>query len=1202
MRGFEYVGGGSEKFWEVGQSGAAVTVRFGRLGTAGQTQTKDLGDATKAAAHVEKLIAEKVKKGYREVAAAGAPAPTPAPAQEPSQEQPDAQPDVQPDEDTFVLPAAWVRKAEPFRGLRPAVPPRVDAEETRARAQELRRDLEPQLADVFAHPSSDPELVRHAEQHRAGRPDPVGAAVLITALFGGRRSQPDWVRSCQVLVDDLVLTHGVAFAAEAGMHFADLARGFDRYVSGTVQRSWVQRTVPGRHVPYNVAAVLVPLRAHLAAAPDDVYADAVARLGAARGGSLNVRLAAGYLLPTEQSWVHADIAALGAVAAAVQVSSMVVASATDPADVDDLLSKVQLWYVLHRPESVWSLAANLGTAAVGPLTTILDGISDTAWTKRLLGAIATVPTDEAFTALLDRLERKHVQPVVLEAMARFPVRATRLLAPRAGGTGATARTCTELLRGHLISHPEIAERAEEFGAAAVRVASAPTHPVAEPGDLPAVLVDPPWENRGRATARAVLTGLEPPAGPALRWAPGEREEWAAQRTLHSYLGVPTDWVAAVHEAVHRRGRYHWYQLQLLAEAPDELVREHLDDLRPDNVWNGLAALQRILARFDEEAAGFTLRMVRLQPSTLAPALLPAEGPEVAAQMADWLARAKTVRPVARDWFARHPGAAARDLVPVALGKPGRARTAAETALRLLAGTGHRDTVRAAAAGYGEVVVAGVDAVLDADPLDRLPARIPTRPSWLDPAHLPPVLVADRTAMLPTTAVGHLCTMLMLCTPGDTYPGVDVVKAVADPASLAELAWGLLERWQAGGFPSRDGWVLEALALLGDDETVRRLSPLVRTWPGEGGHARAVAGLDVLAAIGTDVALMHLHGISEKVKFKGLRERAKERIAEVAEGLGLSTEQLGDRLVPDFGLDRDGSMVLDYGPRRFTVGFDEQLRPVVVDQDGARRKVLPKPAAKDDPDLAPAAYAAFSGLKKDVRTAAADQIRRFERAMVTGRRWTAAEQRALFVEHPLLWHLARRLVWAVFDADGAVTGAFRLAEDRTPADVEDTELTLDDTATVGIAHPLHLGEQLGAWSEVFADYEILQPFPQLGRDTWALTPQEREATTLQRLDGVKIPIGRVLGLSHRGWERGAVLDGGVSGDVTRATPAGPVLVIDLDPGIIAGMANEWDEQQVTRVWVSADSPGWTVRDNRLPLSVLDDVSASELLRDLEHLRG
>jgi len=57
MRRFEYVGGGSEKFWEIDGAGAEVTVRFGRLGTNGQTQTKDLQTAAAATAHMAKLVA-----------------------------------------------------------------------------------------------------------------------------------------------------------------------------------------------------------------------------------------------------------------------------------------------------------------------------------------------------------------------------------------------------------------------------------------------------------------------------------------------------------------------------------------------------------------------------------------------------------------------------------------------------------------------------------------------------------------------------------------------------------------------------------------------------------------------------------------------------------------------------------------------------------------------------------------------------------------------------------------------------------------------------------------------------------------------------------------------------------------------------------------------------------------------------------------
>ncbi|MDW6056995.1 hypothetical protein SAZ11_01355 [Streptomyces sp. FXJ1.4098] len=50
-----------------------------------------------------------------------------------------------------------------------------------------------------------------------------------------------------------------------------------------------------------------------------------------------------------------------------------------------------------------------------------------------------------------------------------------------------------------------------------------------------------------------------------------------------------------------------------------------------------------------------------------------------------------------------------------------------------------------------------------------------------------------------------------------------------------------------------------------------------------------------------------------MKFKALKTRAKEKIEQVAADLGLSGEELADRLVPDFGLDTDGSTVVDYGP-------------------------------------------------------------------------------------------------------------------------------------------------------------------------------------------------------------------------------------------------------------------------------------------------
>jgi DNA ligase-1 len=66
-RRFEFVGGSSDKFWEVAVHGSEVVVHFGRNGTGGQTETKTFADATTAAKHADKKIAEKIKKGYVEI-------------------------------------------------------------------------------------------------------------------------------------------------------------------------------------------------------------------------------------------------------------------------------------------------------------------------------------------------------------------------------------------------------------------------------------------------------------------------------------------------------------------------------------------------------------------------------------------------------------------------------------------------------------------------------------------------------------------------------------------------------------------------------------------------------------------------------------------------------------------------------------------------------------------------------------------------------------------------------------------------------------------------------------------------------------------------------------------------------------------------------------------------------------------------------
>lgn len=68
MREFRFQQGNSNKFWRIGVANVDMTVTFGRTGTKGQTVIKAFESAARAEREMRKLVEEKLRKGYAEVA------------------------------------------------------------------------------------------------------------------------------------------------------------------------------------------------------------------------------------------------------------------------------------------------------------------------------------------------------------------------------------------------------------------------------------------------------------------------------------------------------------------------------------------------------------------------------------------------------------------------------------------------------------------------------------------------------------------------------------------------------------------------------------------------------------------------------------------------------------------------------------------------------------------------------------------------------------------------------------------------------------------------------------------------------------------------------------------------------------------------------------------------------------------------------
>jgi len=1050
------------------------------------------------------------------------------------------------------------------------------------------------------------------------------------------------------LCDLWIHEHGLRWAFEAVLETHQVAAQSRGDVVWFVLRGHSPGLGEGR------PGIWAPLRAHLAAADDDTYTTLRARADEVHTSSDDeTRLALAFAFP-EAGFAHEEARAIRDDRAprSARRRASVIVSSNDPALAEALVRGASST-VAFTLEGIGGAADGLGPTittmhgllgehVVGPLALLLRKASSSEATKAIADVLARVGTPEAIEVLASRVDERAHAAALTDAARRFPRVAVPVLATIAtrNHSGDALRT---LLKGVLRrEREELADTVASLPDAARKLcrkllADDALRERASLDELPEVLAKPRWEG-ARKTSPPTLKGL-PASMPSPRsaWPAELRERWQKHLRRRAIAQLVQDlrlsdglrrFVVESDDTAHAeavRTYKHSSSIgggDLLALGPRAVMR--LARLGDSSRWDVTGDdLLGFAAHFDLASVEVLLWWGPTHVADVMPALFPFGDARIASIAVTALGRPRT-RAHAEAWLAAHPAHAAAGLLPLVFGKAGKPRDAAMAALRVLERRGHRVAIDEAARALGAEAVAGLEDVFAHDELDLLPSKIPSLPSFFVPDAFTPPVLAARTAgllgaagspadapeepgkALPLVAIERLGVALALgADVTEPYPGIARVKEACTADSLAAFSWELFDAWCAAGCPNDSKWAFLQLAWLGDDVCVRRLAPRIRAWPGEGAHARAATGLDVLLGIGTDVALMHLHHIAERSAFRGLREHASSKIAALAEARGLTPIELADRLVPDLGLDEDGSLELDLGTRRFRVGFDESLTPFVRDTSGEVRPDLPKPSRTDDPEKAKAAAQRWRGLKEDARTIAAQQVARLELAMVDRRRWALSTFRTFLVEHPLVGHLTRRVLWGTYaggeDVSAKPKQLFRVDADRSFSDASDAPITLDDDAWVGVVHPLELSSaEVERFAQVFADYELVQPFPQLARETYALPPEEADGFACHRVDGVKVPTARLFGLQRRGWRRGPPQDGGVIQWLERALPGSPqVAILYLSPGIVAADASLVPEQ--TLRFVNLGESGLAVRHDRRSFRTIGAIAISELLRDLESLR-
>ncbi len=586
------------------------------------------------------------------------------------------------------------------------------------------------------------------------------------------------------------------------------------------------------------------------------------------------------------------------------------------------------------------------------------------------------------------------------------------------------------------------------------------------------------------------------------------------------------------------------ELSILAQMSDDAARPRWlrYAFEPELCrWPDAEQVRTLLARFGAEGIDSALALVSRHKGCL-DGLAAVDSPRVAPLMAEGLGGRPEQVAVARAWFDRFPEAAALGLVPAALDANKATSARAADALRLL----RRRQPEALARALPHYDAAVREAI--ADRMDRaaeLPPRKPTLPEAVAVDALPRPIANDGKSALQGAALAELLQLLKI-TPLQGGPWLDDVRGAFTAPSLARTAFALFESWLSIGAPPKERWMLQSSAHFPDDETAAILAGFAREWAPRGLSSRAQEIVEVLGHMGTRTGLERVHDLSRKVRSKAFRARAELVFTAAAEKLGLTEDELAERLVPDFGLGPDGALPVE-PVLRFTI---DGIKPRFVDGGGKLVKALPQLDDESAGELAE--------LKRKAPTLIREAAERLERRMTESRRMAVDHFVEVYLMNGLLRRLAERLVWTRLE--GGRRTAFGVAGTGL-VDVEGNAVVLPPASFVGVAHPLDLSaSERVAWTQRLPES---QPFEQLKRRCRCFESVDALRAALARWVGVQIDAPGVLRLEKLGWERGPMIGHGCYSEVSRAFPGGRASV-GFEPGMMAGDPMMHQEQHVYEI--------------------------------------
>ena len=308
--------------------------------------------------------------------------------------------------------------------------------------------------------------------------------------------------------------------------------------------------------------------------------------------------------------------------------------------------------------------------------------------------------------------------------------------------------------------------------------------------------------------------------------------------------------------------------------------------------------------------------------------------------------------------------------------------------------------------------------------------------------------------------------------------LDKIISYFDFNSFINVIKSIYERWIFEGADTTYKYVMIPYLVYESEYKIEKVAYNLKEWCESGRISLANYAISTLAFNGSLYSLILIDYISNNFKYYQIKNTSKLAFKAAAKKLDISEDKLSDKLILDFGIDKEGKKLLKDDSSSFTLYINEKLDIEKI-FDNKKKEYISKIDKYNN--VSKNLLDEFYSIKNNIKVTYKFQASRLNKALMTGKKWFSDDWKKLFAENYIMSTLADIFIWTIYNKNDKILKQVKYdRKSNTFFSIDDNEeIKLNKNYKLSLASPVEMTEEeIKKAKQLLTDLKIKQPFNQM----------------------------------------------------------------------------------------------------------------------------